>query len=313
MTEIETASRRCPRPPALRGLLADAGKALSVLLLGAASVAGAAAGTRVQSAFDSAALPAALPGASTAGTAIVVEALAARLPAGMSVIDHGRFVIALTGSRDEALRQGRRIARHDAQMRAHAFPALDARRAIVVLAADPPALAELARRLYPTMAISEMPPDGFYHQKDRLILATTANGEAALWARLMQSLLRDYNPNAPYWFEQAAATLYEASAWRADRLTPLLDDRMRDISASEDLSYDVFAGICDCSPVSAEQLALMRLLLVYLDQHDELKALQAIVKERGKFTTLLEALDVLDFDHAAWKHFAERSVRAYPR
>ena len=57
----------------------------------------------------------------------------------------------------------------------------------------------------------------------------------------------------------------------------------------------------------------MRLLLVYLLRHDELKALQAIIKEQGQYTTLLQALDALDFDHAAWKRFAEDSVRTYAR
>lgn len=286
-------------------------RALFVLLLGAACIGGAAAGTRADNGFDSAALPAALPAAPTGDTAVIVAELEQALPAEMSVIDYGRFVIAVAASRDEAMRRGRRIARHDEQMREGAFPALEARRTIVILAADPAALRRIAKKLYPAISVSAMPATGFYHRADNLILTTTGEGEAALWGQLMQSLMQNYNPHAPRWFEQAAATLYETSEWRSGRLTPRLDERMHNIPAHEDLSYDIFAGVCDCTPASAEQLALMRMLLVFLYQRDELKKLQVAVKEQGAYTTLLQALEAMDFDGAAWKDFAERSVRTY--
>ena len=84
-------------------------------------------------------------------------------------------------------------------------------------------------------------------------------------------------------------------------------------SRDEELNYDVFAGICDCSQVSAEQLTLMRLLLVYLDNRDRLRELLATVAALGQYTTLLQALEHMDFDGPGWKAFAERSVRDYTR
>jgi hypothetical protein len=158
-----------------------------------------------------------------------------------------------------------------------------------------------------------LPPSGFYHREDRLILVSTVDGDASLRRQLMRAVVLDDNPDAPRWFEQAAATLYESSEWRSGRLTPILDRHMQNIAPDEDLSYDVFAGVCDCSAISTEQLALIRLLLIFLEQRDELKTLHAAIKNRGRYTTLLEALDSMDFDRGAWKEFAEGSVRAYSR
>ena len=64
----------------------------------------------------------------------------------------------------------------------------------------------------------------------------------------MHALVQDDNPHAPRWFEETMVTRYESNDWRADRPTPILDQRMQLISPDEDLSYDVFAGICDRLP-----------------------------------------------------------------
>lgn len=249
----------------------------------------------------------------SAAIAGVVADLSARLPASMSVTRRGHLVIAAPASGQDPGEQHQRVARFEAGMRQRAFPELDARRLIVVLAADGSALRGLSTTLYPQLSTSDVPDSGFYHRRDRLILVSSANGYTDLAAQLMRALVRDDNPQAPQWFEEAAATLYESSEWRGARLAPTLDGRMRDIAADQDLAYDVFAGVCDCYPLSAEQLALMRLLLVFLERRDELRLLRAAVKEQGRYTTLLQALDAMAFDRDAWKAFAEHSVRAYPR
>jgi hypothetical protein len=81
----------------------------------------------------------------------------------------------------------------------------------------------------------------------------------------------------------------------------------------ETLADDAFAGICDCSAVSAEQLALIRLLLIFLDERDQLAALYDAVKAQGQYTTLLQALEAVPLDREEWKQFAEHNIRAYSR
>lgn len=258
------------------------------------------------------ALAAAFPASKRADDATLIAELEARLPASLSVASQGHLVIAVPASGLDSGAQRQRIARVEDRMRQQAFPGLEAQRIVVVLAPDASALQDLAGRLYPQLPASGVPASGLYHPQDRLILASTAQGYGDLWAQLMRALLRDDNPKSPHWFEEAAATLYASSEWQGNRLTPTLDGRMRDIPVDQDLDYDVFAGVCDCYPLTAEQLALMRLLLIYLQQRGELHLLHAAIKEQGRYTTLLQALDTMEFDRHAWKAFAEDSVRSYP-
>lgn len=260
--------------------------------------------------FDASTLPAAFPGSENFDDAAVVTELQRILPSNMSVAGHEHIIVAAPGTTRDAARQARRIADHEQYMRQRAFPDLEARRILVILGESPRAYRRLAKTLYPALSDAKIPSSGFYHPRDRLILVTTENEPGAVLRQLMRALVRDDNPEAPYWFEEAAATLYESSEWRANRLAPLLDQRMKQITPDEDLSYDVFAGICDCSPVSPEQLALMRLLLVFLEERDELADLHTAVKRQGRFTTLLEALQAMQFDRSAWKKFADQRVRS---
>lgn len=273
----------------------------------------AGAGTGEAPSFDASTLAPAFSGSQQSDNAAVAAALAPYLPPTMSVSSQGHIIVAAPGSRRDAALQARRMADYEAQMRQGSFPDLEPRPVVVALAESPSAYRRMAGMLYPGLSVSKIPSSGFYHPEDRLILATAADASRTVPPQLMLALLGDANPDAPYWFGQAVATLYESSDWHGDRLVPLPDQRMRHISPDEDLSYDVFAGICDCSPVSAEQLALMRLLLIFLDERNELAALHAAVKQQGRYTTLLQALEAMEFDRDAWKNFAQRSVRAYPR
>ena len=66
-------------------------------------------------------------------------------------------------------------------------------------------------------------------------------------------------------------------------------------------------------PPTAPRIALMRLLLVHLDDRNELTKLLATIASQGQYTTLMQALDGMGFDRGAWKVFAERSVGEHVR
>lgn len=273
----------------------------------------AVAGTGERKVFDASGFPAAFPGSQGEDAATIVADVRSRLTPRMSVATSGHFVIAAPGSMEETIRQGQRISDMDAQFRRRYFPDLETRRILVILGEDSSGLQRLTKLLYPEVPSSEIPPSGFYHRKDRLILAISANGDGGILHGLMHALFQDDNPQAPRWFEEAMAILYESTDQDADRLTPMLDARMELIAPDEDLAYDVFAGVCDCSEVTAEQLALIRMLLVYLHEHDQLAALYGTIKQQGRYTTLLQALAAVNLDREAWKAFAERSVQAYSK
>ena len=278
-----------------------------ILPLVLASAVCAAAETATQTGFDVLALPAAFPGMQGDADATVVSSVRSRLRSDMSVALRGRLVIA---ARDTS-ETGPRIAGYEARIRSRLFPNLEARRTLVVLAEDTAMLRRLAEALYPSTVDLTVPPFGFYHPEDRLILTTTTDGDAAFLHWLMRALVQEDNPDAPDWFLEAMATLYDRHDGKANRLKPVLDDRMALIAPSEDLDYDIFAGICDCSALTDEQYALIRLLLVYLDERGQLSALNAAVREQGRYTTLLQALEAMDFDARAWKSFAQRRVRTW--
>ena len=273
-------------------------------------VTAAGAGTAPAAGFDTATLPAAFgpPAADTAAIAVNVRQ---RLPSSMSVVHGYGLVVATSDSMEEAAKEAERIARLDATLRRRAFPNLEHRPIIVVVAGDGAALRGLAESLYPALSGGVLPTGGFYHPIDRLIVTETVAGDATLLRELTRAHLRDDNPDAPHWFEQALVTLYESVEPRDDRLVPILNRRMNQISPDQDLSYAVFAGICDCSPISEEQIALMRLLFIFLEGRDQLPQLLATIAALGQYTTLLQALDGMNFDGATWKAFAERSVGDY--
>jgi len=275
-------------------------------------IAAADAGTAPAADFDAATLPAAF-GPPAADTAAIAGNVRRRLPSSMSVVRGDALILATSGSMEAAAKEAERIAKLDATLRRHIFPNLERRPVIVIEAADGAALRGLAESLYPAISGREMPAGGFYHPIDRLIVIETFAGDAALLRELTRAHLRDDNPRAPHWFEQALVTLYESAEPRGDRLVPVLNGRMDEIPPNEDLSYDVFAGVCDCSQVSSDQLALMRLLLVYLDSRDRLPELLTTIAALGQYTTLLQALEQMDLDGPAWKAFAERNVRDYTR
>lgn len=271
----------------------------------------AAAGTIGQIDFDPSALPAAFPGAREASDAALTSELRRRLPMDMSVVASQRIIVAAPAPEQETRVTGRRIAGYETQIRRRHFPDVAARRIVVVLGGDESNVRGLAKALYPAVDVARVPDPGFYHSEDGLILAKASDGDRAVLNGLMRALVQDDNPNAPHWFIEAMATLFESIERSADGLVPTLDERMALIATDEDLDYDVFAGICDCSALTAEQRALIRLLLVYLVERDRLAELRAAVRQQGRYTTLLQALDAMALDRQAWKTFAEQRVRAY--
>jgi len=229
----------------------------------------------------------------------------------MSVARNGNVVVATRASPDVAARHARRISAYDAEIRRRYFPSLEDQSVRFIVSDDASELEALAEAPSAGLDSPSMQPFGYYRRDHRVVFASTAKGDGAVLRELVRALLATDNPNAPRWFETAMSSLYESSHGNGAARTPILDDRMARIPADEDLDYDVFAGICDCYPPTAEQLALMRLLVVHLHERGELVSLYEVVARKGQYVTLLECLEAMDFDYQAWKRYAERSVREY--
>lgn len=229
----------------------------------------------------------------------------------MTVVRHGNVVVATRDPPETAGSHARRISAYDVEIRRRYFASLEDRPIRFIIGDDASELQALAAA--PISGVNEASADafGYYRSNDRIIVASTADGYGAVLRELMRALLEADNPDAPHWFETAMASLYESSRGQGAALAPALDERMARIAVDEDLDFDVFAGICDCYPLTPQQRALMRLLVVHLHERGELGSLIEAVERKGKYVTLLECLDAMNFDRQAWKTYAERSVRDF--
>ena len=227
----------------------------------------------------------------------------------LTIARHGNVIVASAVPPETAAALARRISAYEIEIRRRHFPTLEARPIRFVVGenrADLEALAEA-----PAPGARTPDPFGYYRRDGRIVVASTAHGDGALLRELTRALLVDDNPHAPEWFETAMASLYESSEGHGAALAAVLDRRMAHIGADTELDADVFAGICDCYPASDEQLALMRLLLMHLYARGELASLQEVIERKGQYVTLLESLDAMGFDGAAWKRYAEQRVRTF--
>lgn len=226
----------------------------------------------------------------------------------MSVARHGDVVVATAASPERAARLAHRISAYDREIRRRHFPSLEHRPVHFVVGDDISQLTRLTPDAISNPVASTSGPFGYYLREQRIVVASTARGDGAVLRELMRAHVDSDNPNAPRWFETAMASLYESSVGEGAALTPVLDERLVEIAADQDLDYDVFAGICDCYPLTQEQRALVRLLVVYLYGRDELGTLYEVVARKGPYITLLESLDAMRFDRRAWKAYAQRRL-----
>ena len=229
----------------------------------------------------------------------------------MSLARHGNVIVATSASAETADAYARRFSAYDAEIRARYFSSLDDRPIRFIVDEDASRLDRLGAEPAAEQGEPTVEPSAYYHRQDRIVVVSAAHDDAAVRRELTRALLHADNPDAPHWFETAMASLYESSNVHGSALTPVLDDRMARIAADEDLDYDVFAGICDCYQITPEQLALMRLLLVFLHERGQLTKLYEVIEDKGRYVTLLEALDAMSFDGEAWRRYAEENVQAF--
>ena len=229
----------------------------------------------------------------------------------MSLARDGNVIVATSAPPEAAAALARRISAYDSEIRRRYFPSLDDRPVRFIISDDTSELERLVGEPPAGTSAMSVHVYGYYLRDERIVVASTAHGDGAVLRELTRALVHADNPDTPHWFETAMASLYESSDTRTAAPTPILDDRMAQIAVDEDLDYDVFAGICDCYQLTAEQLALMRLLLVFLHQRDELASLYEVVELKGRYVTLLESLDAMRFDREAWKAYASQSVEAF--
>ena len=261
--------------------------------------------------LDSSSLPSVFPDVLTTDKATLLKNIDTRLPSEFSVVDHDHLIVAAPGDQSRASEQAERVIEYDGKIRKRFFPNLEKQRLILVLGDEPHQLRRISEDLYPGAPIPNAPFFGFYHQPDRLIMATALGGYGTVLHELLHALVQDDFPGVPLWLEEGMATLFERSDWSVARLIPAPNWRMELITSEQVLEDNFFSGIGNNAEVTAEQLSSIRLLFTYLDNNDQLAELYSTVKQQGADTPLVQALETVGFDSAKWHQFVSRSFREY--
>ena len=212
----------------------------------------------------------------------------------------------------ESKSHARRITEYETMIRRRFFADGRYRNSLTyILGGSPFDLSNIASRLYPDVSIPSGLHFGFYHKRDRLIIASARGGYGTVLHELMHALIHTDFPQAPLWLEEGMAMLYERSGWSSERLVPAPNWRMDHISPDDALEPNALHNIDRSTDLDRKHLALLKLLFVYLDNEDRLSQLYTAVRNAHGDLSLVFALDQIDFRELSWRIFVEQSFAEY--
>lgn len=183
---------------------------------------------------------------------------------------------------------------------------------LVVVGDYPEALLEFTRTLYPDSAFTSRAPFmGYYNRRDNLLLATVYGGYGTLLHEMMHGLVSADFPEAPGWLDEGLATLYDRTQWRGNRLVPLPNWRLDNVSNDDFHDLAFFMRFAGNPPLDSTDLAALRMLYMYLDETEQLRQFYERVKATGSQANLPVLLAELGVNAVAWSAWVERTRMEY--
>jgi hypothetical protein len=180
----------------------------------------------------------------------------------------------------------------------------------ILLTENPIDLIEATNRLYPEAQLKPYVPFlGFYNKKDNLIAATGgAFGYGTLLHELIHAFVNSDFPEAPLWFNEGLATLYERTQWQGNTLKSLPNWRFDRLRASDFSSLEQLVGNINAKRYN---LAEIRMLLLYFDQLGKTGELYNFIKTNKDSLNLASCLQHFDLKQSKWEEFISNTLQEY--
>ncbi|MBU0909815.1 MAG: peptidoglycan-binding protein [Proteobacteria bacterium] len=183
-----------------------------------------------------------------------------------------------------------------------------------LLSKNPNELISFAEKIYPQERFPYYNPYfGIYAKNDHLLVATVGGGYGTLLHELMHALIADDCPEAPLWLVEGLATLYERSGWTTRRLLGLPNWRMDIISYQRPVKLAEFERITGQEEIHRDDLAFIRLLMLFIDDKEQVGRLYREAKSQGASFSITQWLHDRgpEFSEQAWQEFVNHSIAVY--
>lgn len=193
------------------------------------------------------------------------------------------------------------------------FEELPDRLVVVIISSQPHVLVEATRRLYPEVGLPVYAPFlGYYNPADNLIMATAGRaGYGTLLHEMIHALIEADFPQAPPWFNEGLASLYERTQWTTTRLNALPNWRMDEMREENVRSLRALAQQAEGIGLHSHEIAEIRLLLLFMDQRQQVDDLYSLMKRKGSTFSLEEAILELGLNEDDWRSFVKNTFRDY--
>lgn len=261
-------------------------------------------------------LPQRLPVISIGDSSRPLEDTLRRMLRGMDVKMVGKDVFLVVGVEDDIspeVHYERGIKDFYNYFRNQYFEDLPRRLLVVLISSRPHVLVEATRKLYPQVGLPLYAPFlGYYNPADNLIMTTGGRtGYGTLLHEMIHALIEADFPQAPPWLNEGLASLYERTQWTSARLNTLPNWRMDRMREDNIPSLQVLAGKAKEIGLHSNEIAEIRLLLLFLDQRQLVDDLYRMAKEKGSSFSLEEALSALGVNEEDWRLFVKNTFRDY--
>lgn len=246
----------------------------------------------------------------------LLAALRRSLP-GANFIERGELVVGGFASA-EALeaRWERSLATRVGTLRTLLTTRPPERRLVVLIAESPAALQGAMERLHPEVAWPERATFlGVFDPADGLVAAVAdRSGDGALLHELVHAFLagdaQAGGQTVPPWLDEGLATLFERTLWTGEGPRPIPNWRMTQLDPSAIGSLTMATARVDGAR-DPKQVALTRLLLLFVERQGKLSELLARVRGAPSAPSLAKAFSNLELGDAAWREFVGEAFRRY--
>lgn len=181
---------------------------------------------------------------------------------------------------------------------------------VLFISPRPWEIVEATEKLYPDINLPTYAPFlGYFNPKDNLIMATGgSSGYGTVLHEMVHALMAVDFPDAPLWFNEGLASLYERTEWCNGTLKGLPNwrfDRLKDENVK---TLSELAQIDFGDEYSA---MLVRFIFLFFDNKNLLSDVYRCAKEKGHSISVSDIVDEFQLSEQEWLTFVRETLREY--